>query len=280
MRVLVTGAAGMLGTEMMSTDLHEAVGLSRAEFDIADPTASAELAAGTWGKFDAVINCAAYTAVDQAESERQLAYEVNALGPGYLGQAAVRLGARFFHVSTDFVFDGSATAPYQEEDRTNPLGVYGETKLLGEEAVRASGADWTIFRTAWLYGVHGKCFPRSILNAYLAKRSLKVVDDQIGSPTSASELAKVIWMALDRKIMPGIYHAAGPQAMSWHGVAERVVQAAGGDKSQIARIATSDWPTPAVRPKYSVLNSSKLEQAIGYQMKTDAIEQFVAEANA
>jgi len=274
MRVLVVGAGGMLGREVVAKAGDEVLGLTRTEFDISDPTASAELAAGKWGAFDAIVNCAAYTAVDKAEEDRQAAYETNALGPGYLAQAAARLGARLIHISTDFVFDGSATTPYREDAPTNPLGVYGESKLQGEEAVRVAGADWTILRTAWLYGVFGRCFRRSILNAFEAGKSLRVVADQIGSPTSARELATVIWRVLEERVPPGLYHAAGPEAMSWHGFAQRIVSAAGGNPDRVEEIKTSDWPTPAKRPAYSVLDSSKL----GMPMRADALDEFVQDS--
>jgi len=266
MRVLVLGAAGMLGSDVVlevSRRQDGAVGIDVADLDITDPTAVARIGAGELGDFDWCVNCAAYTAVDKAEAESDLAMLVNGIAPGYIGQACAMKGIRLLHVSTDFVFDGAATSPYAEDAETNPLGAYGASKLAGESAVRASGADALIVRTAWLYGPNGGSFPRTMIKAWLAGRELRVVNDQIGSPTYTGDLARVLCDLMEVSPQAGIYHAAGADIVSWHEVALRAIRAYQrlvGDSSalMIEAIKTDDWPTPAKRPKYSALSFDKI----------------------
>lgn len=266
MDVIVIGGSGMLGQDLqiaLRNAAIEAIAPSHADFDVTDPLSAARLAAGEFGEAKTVINCAAYTAVDSAETNQQAAYEQNALGPGYLGQACAVARLRLIHVSTDFVFDGNTTVPYDEFARTNPLGVYGQTKRAGEEAVLASGA--TVVRTSWLFGAHGKSFPRTIIRAWLQGRPLKVVADQIGCPTYTGHLAQTLTSLHTDPVPFDILHAVGPEAMSWHGFAVRAVSEYrdfyGLEREvEIEPIKTTDWPTPAKRPAYSVLADTRLHR--------------------
>ena len=267
MKLLVTGAGGMLGRDLVAEAQSrgiDTIGLTRAELDITDPESVAQIPFGTFGTFDALVNCAAYTAVDGAEEEETLATEINGLGVGYLAAATQVAGARFVHISTDFVFDGSSTVPYEPDDQTHPLSAYGRSKLVGERAALANYANALIFRTAWLYGAFGKCFPKTMVRAYRAGRALRVVADQVGNPTSTLELARVLIDALETNIAPGIYHASGPNTMSWYDFACLAIETDremhGGPEPVIEPIPTEAYPTPAVRPRYSVLSFDRLAE--------------------
>lgn len=254
------GAGGMLGRAVVA-ELgrrgHEPVAATRAEFDLSDPMAAARLAGGEFGPLDALINCAAYTAVDRAESEPQSAFDANGLGVSYLGTACQEIGAALIHVSTDFVFDGLAAEPYAEDAPTHPLSEYGKSKLYGERAL-AGNPRARVVRTAWLYG-DGKCFPLTMLNAHRAGKSLRVVADQRGNPTYVPDLARTLVDLLERDAFPGVYHAVGPETTTWHDFAIRAIRAATGETADIAPVATSEYPTPAVRPRNSALADTKLE---------------------
>jgi dTDP-4-dehydrorhamnose reductase len=268
MRILVVGANGMLGTDLVEElehSGHEVRSLDLPEIDITNPESVAKIPAGEFGPFDWCFNCAAYTAVDKAESESQLAYEVNTLGAGYLARACMMAGIKFLHVSTDFVFDGSASEPYTEEAKPNPLGVYGQSKLEGERSVMNANQHAVIARTAWLYGANGPSFPRTMIKAFEAGKSLRVVADQIGCPTYTADLARVLVDLMNKNAFPGIYHTAGPDAMSWHEFATLAIQEYARQQSlpdpqPITPINTEDWRTPAKRPKYSVLSFEKAAQ--------------------
>jgi len=267
MKTLVLGHKGMLGSDLVA-ELerrgHSVVGLDLPEFDISDPMAGAKLAAGRYGRVEWLLNCAAYTAVDRAETESDEAMKANALGPGYVARACAINGSRMLHVSTDFVFDGTKESPYDESDQPNPLGAYGHSKLEGEKAVRTAGCEALVVRTAWLFGPNGQSFPRTMIRAWRAGKSLRVVADQQGSPTYTADLARVLVDLVERSPDPGLYHAAGPEAMSWHAFALRALEsyreATSGKNEPIAiePIATEDWPTPARRPRNSVLSFAKV----------------------
>lgn len=266
MTILVLGAKGMLGSdcvEAFSKRGWTVVGLDRETFDVTDPMASARLISGEFGKPDWIVNCAAYTKVDQAESEETLATAINGLGPGYVSKAAGAIGARFLQVSTDFVFDGLATEPYEVDARPNPLSAYGRSKLLGEEEALAGSADAVVVRTSWLFGANGPCFPRTMIRAFEAGKPLRVVSDQIGCPTSTLELARVLADLIALNPPGGIYHACGSEAMSWHVFAERALtiwaRRQGAAPPNLEAISTEAWPTPATRPKFSVLSTQKIE---------------------
>jgi dTDP-4-dehydrorhamnose reductase len=274
MSVLVLGASGMLGTDLCAELVSRGFDVgapSLKEVDITDPSSLAGyLSADGAPTFQTCINCAAYTAVDLAETERDEAYRINALGAGYVAQTCAIAQIKLVHISTDFVFDGSASDPYREDASPNPLGVYGASKLEGERS--ALSAAGTVVRTSWLYGIHGKSFPRTILNAYRSGRELRVVSDQVGCPTSTVDLSRVLadMVSLPLGPPPGVFHAVGPEPMSWHGFAQLVVKADGGDTSVVQPIKTEDWPTPASRPAYSVLSTAKLEALGISRMRTTA----------
>jgi dTDP-4-dehydrorhamnose reductase len=234
------------------------ISAGRAEFDIADPAAYKQPLREHFGPLEAVINAAAYTAVDRAETEPEPAFRANAKGPALLAEACAREGIPLYHVSTDFVFDGAQPLPYSEDDPINPLGVYGQSKAEGERAVLGS-PQGAVVRTAWLFGAFGPCFPKSILRAARAGRALRVVADQRGNPTYAADLAAVLANMVEQRLPGGVYHAVGPEPMSWHAFAQRVLQAFG-MPILIEAISTHDWPTPAKRPANSVLGVDRLTE--------------------
>ncbi|MBI5708087.1 MAG: dTDP-4-dehydrorhamnose reductase [Armatimonadetes bacterium] len=269
MKVLVTGAAGMLGRDLQMALAErgaEAVATDVAELDIADPGSVAKVVASDLAEGCAwCVNCAAYTAVDRAESEPDAARRINALGPGYLAEVCRMGGMRLIHLSTDFVFDGAKRVPYVEGDVTGPLGLYGQTKLEGEHAILERLPGALIVRTAWLYGPHGLSFPRTILKAFREGRALRVVDDQWGTPTYTLDLARTLCTLMERDVPGGVYHAAGPECVSRLEWAERLLQIVaardGKEPPQLETAKTSDFPAPAARPAYSCLSSLKLQQA-------------------
>jgi len=265
MKILLLGSIGMLGTDMaveLTKRGHEFFAPSLEELDLTDPVSVAKVAAGDFGDFDWCINCAAYTFVDKAESEQQLAYEINAMGPSFLAKSCALKGIKLLHVSTDFVFDGEGKRPYVEDDKTNPLGAYGRTKHEGEVAVLAGNPNTVVARTAWLYGPNGNSFPKTMIRASDAGKTLKVVGDQVGCPTYTGDLARVLCDLVEKNAFPGIYHTTGPDAMSWHAFASMTLEewAKVNGKpapTPIESIRTEDWPTPTKRPAYSVLSFEK-----------------------
>lgn len=259
-KVLVTGAGGLLGTEVVSELVrrgHEPIPTRHGDLDIAEPESVARIAAEEFGRFDWCINCAAYTAVDRAESEEQLATEVNGFGVGYLSYTTGVIEARLLHVSTDFVFDGCAEEAYPEDAPLNPLGAYGRSKLAGELALQGNPRA-IVVRTSWLFGPNGPCFPRTILRALAEGKNLRVVADQYGTPTYTPHLARVLVALIERDPFPGVYHASGQEIVSWHQFASLVVETCTGKASEIEAITTSEWPTAAKRPQFSALSNRKL----------------------
>ncbi len=263
MRVLVIGANGMLGTDLcaeIQARGHEVVVADLPDFDITDPARVTETLLGPTS-YEACVNCAAYTAVDAAETDVETATAVNTLGPGYLARACATAGTRLIHISTDYVFSGLHATPYTEEDRPNPLGIYGRTKLEGEESVLSGNPNATILRTSWLFGRAGKCFPKSILKAAREGKTLRVVNDQIGTPTYTKDLARAIVDILEKQIPGGLYHAAGPDVLSWFDFARLILDACPDLKdTPIGPILTDDWYTPAKRPPYSALATKRLDE--------------------
>lgn len=256
----------MLGTDLVAECTRrgwETVGLDLADIDLTVPTQVQKLKDRDWGSFDWVFNCAAYTAVDKAEEETALAQRLNGIVPGMLASLFADMKWRLVHISTDFVFDGGATRPYREDDPPNPQSSYGRSKLLGEKLVLQSNPDALVCRTAWLYGPHGKSFPRTMAAAWSAGKPLRVVADQTGSPTCTLDLARVLCDLAALGPAGGLYHTAGPEEMTWHAFALRSVHtyalANGLDRPvDIEPITTADWPTPAKRPAYSVLDTTKV----------------------
>lgn len=260
-RVVVTGARGQLGVELLQrvpTGI-EAIGLDRASLDIGN--GAAVLASIREIKPAAIINAGAYTAVDRAEGEPDAAHRANADGPRHLAAAAAAVGARLLHVSTDFVFDGRKSSPYLPNDAAAPLGVYGASKLAGEQAVRStSGVDALIVRTGWVYSAHGQNFVRTMLRVMRERPEVRVVADQIGTPTSTATLADTLWALLGRDAPVGTYHCSDAGAASWYDLAcavrELAQQRSGETLAPVLPIATADYPTPARRPAYSVLDKT------------------------
>jgi dTDP-4-dehydrorhamnose reductase len=275
MRILITGAAGMLGLDVQRAaeqEGHETVSLSRSQLDVTDRAAVADAVGGA--DADVVINCAAWTDVDGAESEPEQAAAVNGAGAGNLATAAVSAGAWLLHISTDYVFSGDKPSPYVESDPVSPVSAYGRSKLDGERAVVAAAPGrHTIVRTAWLFGAGGRCFPKTILRAASQRPELTVVSDQIGCPTFTGHLAAgLVTLAAQRT--PGVLHVAGGGQCSWHEFAAAIVGAAGMD-CPVRPIPTSEYPLPARRPANSVLVSER-----GAPVLPDwrtGLEQFMSE---
>ena len=268
-RWLVTGAAGMLGhdlTALLTRRGEEFTALTRPDLDLTDETAV--IAAVSSVKPDVVVNCAAWTAVDAAEEHEAEALAVNGRGAGNLAAACGEAGALLVHPSTDYVFDGHASAPYTEDAPTAPAGAYGRTKLAGEQAVRAVLPDHSyIVRTAWLYGAHGKNFVKTMLRLARNGTAPGVVADQYGQPTWTADVATQIYALISMAAPPGIYHATSSGQTTWFGFAEEIFtryQAQNQDKNENEDpervrltprpITTADYPTPAKRPAYSVLS--------------------------
>jgi dTDP-4-dehydrorhamnose reductase len=257
MRVLVTGAAGQLGRDVVLACQRagdEVVATDRVSLDVTDR--DAVLGAVTSTRPHTVFHCAAYTAVDACETEVDPAYRVNALAVRWVAEAAHRTGAHLVHVSTDYVFDGTKPSPYVEWDAPNPLGVYGASKLAGE---REAGPDATIVRTSWLMGEHGANMVRTVLRLAAGRSALAFVDDQRGHPTFCEDLAPMLRrLAVDRR--PGVHHMTNQGAVSWYEFAQAVVAAAGGDPGVVSPIPTAalEPPRPAPRPANSVLDNAVL----------------------
>jgi dTDP-4-dehydrorhamnose reductase len=248
----------MLGSEMMlvlADHGHEVLGFNRENLNLDD---SVEGIARQLEGFDAVVNAVAYTAVDKAESESELANLVNGDYAGKLASASKIVGAKFLHLSTDYVFDGDSEVPYILDAIQNPQGAYGRSKLLGEQLIEQSGSNYTIFRTAWLYGVHGRCFPKVIHEKTLRGEPLKVVNEQFGQPTWTKDLAELIiaHQDLEANVRPRMVHATASGRCSWYEFACEIALSLGYDSEQvIIPITTAEYPTPAKRPAYSVLDN-------------------------
>jgi dTDP-4-dehydrorhamnose reductase len=266
MRVLVVGGTGMLGTDViehLTAQGHEVLAPNSSDLDITDPASVAQIPAGSFGRLDWCVNCSAYTAVDKAETEIREATELNTLGPGYLARACATEGCRLIHLSTDFVFDGNSAEPYGEDAPTNPIQVYGRTKREGEAAVLEAHSNALVVRTSWLYGPSGNSFPRTMIRAWEAERQLRVVADQTGCPTYTRHLAETLSGLIGRNAFPGIYHASGPDALTWYDFATLTLttwkETRRSDREVLIEpIKAEQWPTPAKRPPYSVLSNDKI----------------------
>jgi len=274
-RILLIGADGQVGWELRRTlaPLGHLIAASPdgtwgLRVDLTDPRTTGKLVRESAP--DAVVNAAAYTAVDKAEEEGELARRINAEAPGLLGELVHRRGVPIVHYSTDFVFSGNAERPYREDDEPGPLNLYGETKLGGEQSLTATGADAVILRTSWVYGVRGTNFLRTMLRLFDEREELRVVDDQIGAPTwsrmlaevTAQILSRILEGSLDPARVKGIYHATNGGRTSWFDFARAILDISG-HHCRLLPIPTREYPAPARRPAYSVLDNTKLRETFG-----------------
>jgi dTDP-4-dehydrorhamnose reductase len=257
MRILITGAGGMLGHDMQRAAEaagHEPVAVPRSSLDITDSAAVTRVV--TEAAPNVVVNCAAWTNVDGAEADSEAALEVNGAGAGHVAAAARAAGAWTIHVSSDYVFDGGKSEPYVESDPVGPVSAYGRSKLAGEQAVAAAAPErHTIVRSSWLFGAHGKCFPRTILRLAGERDEVAVVSDQVGCPTFTGHLAQAL-VGLAETPRPGILHVAATGGCSWRDFAAAIVAGAGA-RCVVRPISTAEYPTPARRPANSVLVSER-----------------------
>lgn len=259
MNILVTGVNGQLGhdvVKLLDSKEHIVTGVDRKEMDITNEEAVKGKVSEV--KPDVIVHCAAYTNVDGAENDEETAYQVNALGTKYLAQAAKEIGAKMLFVSTDYVFEGNASEPYEVDHPTNPIGAYGRTKLAGENFLKEILDRFYIVRTAWVFGKNGKNFVKTMLRLGKERGEVGVVADQVGSPTYTMDLAKFI-IELIQTEKYGTYHATNSGVCSWYEFAVEIFKQAG-LSVKVNPLTTEQYPTPAKRPKYSVLSKAELEK--------------------
>jgi dTDP-4-dehydrorhamnose reductase len=268
MRILVTGKHGQVGKEVsrLSSKVDEVISVGREELDLSSEPAIRDLVRQV--KPEVIVNAAAYTAVDRAETERDLCFAVNAAAPGILAEEAERLGARLIHYSTDYVFNGQKPAPYVESDPIDPVSVYGASKAAGEAAIAATGCRHAVLRTSWVYAGEGKNFLLTMLRLGAERPELKIVEDQVGAPTSATSIAAATIQVLKQANAPsGIYHMTAGGSTSWYGFAKAIFDSGVLQKApRLQPIPTSEFPTPARRPANSVLANDKFAHAFGFQL--------------
>jgi dTDP-4-dehydrorhamnose reductase len=277
-RIAITGAAGMLGQDLLDAVRgagHEALAFPHADLDITD-AAAVERVVRRAGP-DVVVNCAAWTDVDGAETQFEAALAVNGAGAGHVARAAAACGAWTIHISSDYVFDGSKRSPYLESDSVGPLSAYGRTKLAGERAVALESPErHTIVRSSWLFGAGGPCFPATILRLARERDELRVVDDQVGCPTFTGHLATALVDLGDRPSRPaGVLHVAGSGKCSWYEFARQIVASAE-LRCEVQPCTTVDMPRPAPRPAYSVLRSSRGDDAPVLPEWRDGLARYMA----
>jgi dTDP-4-dehydrorhamnose reductase len=265
-KILLTGTSGQVGSALLETlpAIGEVIAAGRRDLDLCKKESIAKAVATA--RPDVIVNAAAYTAVDQAEREEALAMAVNRDGPAILAEEAARRGALLVHFSTDYVFDGEKPSPYVESDATDPLNAYGRSKLAGEQAIQRSGCRHLVFRTSWVYSHSGKNFLLTMLRLAREKKELRVVDDQHGAPTSSRMLADAVPRAISAVLrdssLGGLYHMSAQGSTTWCGFARAIV----GDRVKVLPISSSEYPTPARRPRNSVLDNSKLEKSFGLRL--------------
>ncbi|MBC8285610.1 MAG: dTDP-4-dehydrorhamnose reductase [Nitrospinae bacterium] len=277
MKILLTGKNGQVGWELNRSlaKLGTVFAMGRDQMDLSRPETLGSIIQEI--RPDIIINAAAYTAVDKAESEPELAMTVNGIAPGVIAEEAKKIGAGMIHYSTDYVFDGKATSPYKEEDSTVPLNIYGKSKLAGEKAVGQAGIDHIILRTGWVYSLRGSNFLLTVQKLAQNRKQIKIVDDQRGGPTWARTIAEGTAHILEQSLKgtttskvftdSGVFHMTCDGETSWFGFANKIFELSGLSKSvELIPIPTIEYPTPAVRPGYSLLSNSKLKQAFGYEM--------------
>ena len=289
-RLALIGAKGMLAAALnkLSPDVYEIIPFDLPDFDLTDH--HLVLKSLRKARPEVIVNCAAYTDVDGCESEEELAGQVNGKGPGHLAHAAREIGATLVHISTDFVFDGKKAVPYIEDDPVNPQSAYGRTKAFGEEAVLGSGLkEYFIIRTSWLYGPDGKNFVETIIRLAKEREELRIVSDQVGTPTYTEDLTQAIFslLALDGsqfQPMPpyGTYHFSNEGECSWYGFAKEIINQIKKQRvplrvKEVVPIKTEEYPLPARRPTYSVLSKEKIKAATGMKILDwkDSLEKFL-----
>lgn len=281
-QILVTGCKGQLGNEiqLLAPKYAETCHFfftDKEELDITNR--KAVYAFIEQNHISIVINCAAFTAVDKAEDNAELCDLLNHVAPGYLAEAVASVGGSMIQVSTDYVFDGIGCTPYKEDDATNPQTVYGRTKLAGEESVIRSCAGSMVIRTAWLYSTFGNNFVKTMIRLGKERDALGVVFDQIGSPTYARDLARSIMQIVDKGIIPGVYHFTNEGVCSWYDFTRAIHRLEGIDSCKVSPIHTEDYPVPAQRPHYSVLDKSKIKETFGIDIRwwEDALKECIKE---
>lgn len=280
MNILITGCNGQLGNEMQLLEKvnpqHQYFNTDVAQLDITNPEAIEEFVNNN--AIDIIVNCAAFTAVDKAESSQELCHLLNAKAPEYLAAAVAKRGGYLVQVSTDYVFDGTNHTPYTEDEATCPNSVYGSTKLEGEKLAMAACANTMIIRTAWLYSTFGNNFVKTMIRLGQEKPELGVIFDQIGTPTYAGDLAAAIMAAINHGIVPGIYHFSNEGVISWYDFTKAIHRIAGITSCHVKPLHTTEYPTPAARPHYSVLDKTKIKQTYGIEIPywEESLEKCVA----
>ncbi len=280
MNILITGCNGQLGNEMQLLEKenpqHQYFNTDVAQLDITNPEAIEEFVSNN--AIDIIVNCAAFTAVDKAESSQELCHLLNAKAPEYLAAAIAKRGGYLVQVSTDYVFDGTNHTPYTEDEATCPNSVYGSTKLEGEKLAMAACANTMIIRTAWLYSTFGNNFVKTMIRLGQEKPELGVIFDQIGTPTYAGDLAAAIMAAINHGIVPGIYHFSNEGVISWYDFTKAIHRIAGITSCHVKPLHTAEYPTPAARPHYSVLDKTKIKQTYGIEIPywEESLEKCVA----
>lgn len=266
--VLITGCNGQLGNEMQilakENKQYAYFFTDVEELDITDEGAVDRFVEEN--EIDCIVNCAAYTAVDKAEENEEFCNLLNNVAPGYLAKAVGKRGGCMVQVSTDYVFDGTNHTPYTEEEPTCPNSVYGRTKLAGEQSVMAGCENAMVIRTAWLYSTFGNNFVKTMIRLGREKQELGVIFDQVGTPTYARDLAIAIFTAINKGIVPGIYHFSNEGVISWYDFTKAIHRIVGIDSCKVRPLHTSEYPTPAARPHYSVLDKTKIKTTYGLEV--------------
>lgn len=268
MNILITGCNGQLGNEMQlleeANPQHTYFNTDVAELDITDSAAIEKFV--NENQIDGIVNCAAYTAVDKAEDNQELCRLLNTVAPGYLAAAIEKRGGWLIQVSTDYVFDGTNHTPYTEDEPTCPNSVYGSTKLDGEKAAQQACSRTMIVRTAWLYSTFGNNFVKTMIRLGKEKPELGVIFDQIGTPTYARDLAVALFAAINQGVVPGIYHFSNEGVISWYDFTKAIHRIAGITSCHVRPLHTAEYPTPANRPHYSVLDKTKIKQTYNIEV--------------
>ena len=268
MKILITGCNGQLGNEMQlleeANPQHTYFNTDVAELDITDSAAIEKFV--NENQIDGIVNCAAYTAVDKAEDNQELCRLLNTVAPGYLAAAVEKRGGWLIQVSTDYVFDGTNHTPYTEDEPTCPNSVYGSTKLEGEKAAQQACSRTMIVRTAWLYSTFGNNFVKTMIRLGKEKPELGVIFDQIGTPTYARDLAVALFAAINQGVVPGIYHFSNEGVISWYDFTKAIHRIAGITSCHVRPLHTAEYPTPANRPHYSVLDKTKIKQTYNIEV--------------